>query len=289
MVVGWQKVCNDMNNIGFMQGRLSSIVDQKIQAFPWKEWEKEFPRAAEIGFSIMEWTIDFDNLSSNPIMTHKGRQTIQTLSQKYNISIPSLTGDCFMQKPFWKANQEEVPDLLSIFDAVLECAQQTEIKMILIPLVDNGKIDSPGQENNLIEACLNKLPFLKRHKMFIMFESDYDPVRLSKFIGMFPADQFGINYDIGNSAALGYDPLEEFKNYGDRIINIHVKDRVLNGITVPLGEGNADFEAVFSSIKKIKYKNNLILQTARSDENQHSEVLEKYKNFTIQWLNQNES
>ena len=94
-----------MTNIGFMQGRLSSIVDQKIQAFPWKEWEKEFPRAAEIGFSIMEWTIDFDNLSSNPIMTHKGRQTIQTLSQKYNISIPSLTGDCFMQKPFWKESK----------------------------------------------------------------------------------------------------------------------------------------------------------------------------------------
>ena len=28
--------------IGFMQGRLSEIVDDKIQAFPWLEWENEF-------------------------------------------------------------------------------------------------------------------------------------------------------------------------------------------------------------------------------------------------------
>ena len=28
-----------------MQGRLSAMVDGKIQAFPWNEWREEFPRA----------------------------------------------------------------------------------------------------------------------------------------------------------------------------------------------------------------------------------------------------
>ena len=40
MVDGWQKVCKFMNRTGFMQGRLSSIVDGKIQSFPWEEWER---------------------------------------------------------------------------------------------------------------------------------------------------------------------------------------------------------------------------------------------------------
>jgi len=88
--------------IGFMQGRLSEIIDGKIQAFPWDEWQAEFIRASEIGLSIMEWTLDHENLSQNPIMNPHGRKIIDELSNKYNVHIPSLTGDCFMQAPFWK-------------------------------------------------------------------------------------------------------------------------------------------------------------------------------------------
>ncbi len=44
--------------IGFMQGRLSSMVGNKIQAFPSKNWFKEFKIAKSIGISLMEWTID---------------------------------------------------------------------------------------------------------------------------------------------------------------------------------------------------------------------------------------
>ena len=55
-----------------------------------------------------------------------------------------------------------------------------------------------------------------------------------------------VNYDIGNSAALGYDPIEELDSYGDKISDIHIKDRTLNGGPVVLGEGDADFEKFFT-------------------------------------------
>ena len=35
-------------SIGFMQGRLSKIVDNKIQSFPWESWEEEFRLAKSI-------------------------------------------------------------------------------------------------------------------------------------------------------------------------------------------------------------------------------------------------
>ena len=31
-----------LERIGFMQGRLSAMVEGKIQAFPWDEWREEF-------------------------------------------------------------------------------------------------------------------------------------------------------------------------------------------------------------------------------------------------------
>ena len=53
---------------------------------------------------------------------------------------------------------------------------------------------------------------------------------------------FGINYDTGNSASLGWDVEEEFANYFDRIYNIHIKDRTLGGTTVDLGTGDVNFQ-----------------------------------------------
>ena len=46
------------HNIGFIQGRLSPIINNKIQVFPVENWEKEFSEAKIIGLDIIEWTID---------------------------------------------------------------------------------------------------------------------------------------------------------------------------------------------------------------------------------------
>ena len=102
----------------------------------------------------------------------------------------------------------------------------------------------------------------------------------------FPEEHFGINYDIGNSAALGFNPSDEFAAYGCRVINVHVKDRILGGTTVELTTGNADFEAVFKEIAKQGYHGNFILQTARAIDGNHSKVLNDYRDLTKQWLEQ---
>ena len=63
---------------------------------------------------------------------------------------------------------------------------------------------------------------------------------------------------------------------------MHIKDRVFNGTTVPLGDGDTDFNSVFKSLKDIEYKGNFILQTARSDNNK--QVLKKYFENVKFWL-----
>jgi hexulose-6-phosphate isomerase len=89
--------------IGFMQGRLSPLVDGKIQAFPWEHWRQEFPISKSLDIHLMEWTLDQDHLYKNPLMTEVGRSEIRVLCSNNKVRIPSLTGDCFMQDPFWKA------------------------------------------------------------------------------------------------------------------------------------------------------------------------------------------
>ena len=77
---------------------------------------------------------------------------------------------------------------------------------------------------------------------------------------------------------------EEIELYGDRIINVHVKDRLLHGTTVPLGEGDADIATVLESLIRINYSGNYILQTARSKKNSHLEDLLHYRAQVNEWL-----
>lgn len=276
-------------DIGFMQGRLCDRVDGKIQAFPWRDWELEFPAAQRLGIGLMEWTLDQERLYENPLMTGEGRSRIRDLAAVSGVRVLSLTGDCFMQAPFYKAEGTERRRLLGDLEAILEASASLGIRYVLIPLVDNGAIATPEQEASLRDGLMPLRERLVADGMKVVFESDFPPSRLAQFIDGFPADAFGINYDVGNSAALGYDPTEEIGLYGRRVDNLHVKDRVLHGTTVPLGSGNADFPAVFAALRNSGYEGNCILQTARADDGDHSGVLARYRDMTLAWWNGRES
>lgn len=269
-----------IKKIGFMQGRLSPIIDGKIQAFPWDHWRNEIALGNELGINIMEWTIDQNRLYENPIMTEEGQDEIKSLCKKYNFLIPSLTGDCFMQAPFWKTSDSRYSEKLkNDFKAIVNSCNKTNIKLLVVPLVDEGSLTNIHEENALIDFLIDQQLYFKRSGVRIAFESDYSPLELYNFISKLDYDIFGINYDIGNSASLGFNPLEEFKYIGERIKNVHVKDRPLGGSTVPLGEGDADFKNVFNLLKSYNYKENYILQTARSIDERHDEVLINYKKY----------
>jgi hexulose-6-phosphate isomerase len=145
-----------------------------------------------------------------------------------------------------------------------------------VPLVDNGGLENELQEDALVAFMLAQADLSRELGLRIIFESDFAPAELARFIGRLPADVFGVNYDIGNSAALGYKPEEEFAAYGHRILNVHVKDRVFGGTTVPLGTGNADFPTVFRLIREADYSGYLIMQTARAKDDDHAGALRQY-------------
>lgn len=269
-----------------MQGRLSERVDGKIQAFPWRDWKSEFLAAAAIDLYLMEWTLDQDRLYENPLLTPAGQAEIRALCDRYSLAIPSLTGDCFMQAPFWKADAQTAKDLQNDFAAVVAACHAVGIRMLVVPLVDNGRLDTRAEEDALVDFLLSQEGYLQSCGVSVIFESDFAPSDLARFISRLPSDVFGINYDIGNSAALGFQPKDEFAAYGHRITNVHVKDRVLGGTTVALGTGNAQFEIVFAELARIGYRGNFILQTARAADDSHAQTLYRYRDMTQAWMAQ---
>jgi L-ribulose-5-phosphate 3-epimerase len=273
-----------MAEIGFMQGRLSPRVDGKIQAFPWDTWRDEFPAAGTLGFRLMEWTLDHDRLAENPLMIASGQAEIGALSQKHRVKVVSLTGDIFMQMPFWRVSGVERARRLAEFEAVAEACARIGIKFIVVPLVDNGAMTSSDEEAVVVAEFGKRAEWLRARGLAVVFECDYPAGKLAAFIDRFPKSVFGINYDIGNSAALGYDSAEEIAAYFPRILNVHIKDRKLGGTTVPLGTGNADLPATIARLVNRGYRGFYILQTARAEDEDHAAVLVKYRDMAKGWI-----
>lgn len=272
------------HKIGFMQGRLSPQIDGKIQAFPWPYWQNEFPLAESIGLSLMEWTLDQERIFENPLMTEAGRAEIKKMSVGHGLQVVSLTGDCFMQAPFWKMQGAEQQELIEIFRKIIFACADIGIRFIVVPLVDNGAIQTPEQQDILIRGLLDLVPLLKEKNIAVVFESDFAPAQVLEFIDLLPKEYFGINFDMGNSASLGWNPGEEIPLLAPRIMNVHVKDRVLGGTTVPLGTGNVDFSRVFSFLRAAQYDGNYILQTARAVDGEHLQTLQRYAAFVSELI-----
>ncbi|MCP9915163.1 sugar phosphate isomerase/epimerase family protein [Cyanobium sp. ATX 6F1] len=273
-----------MRKIGFMQGRLSPLVDGRIQAFPWSCWEDEFIRGSQAGFDLIEWTIDHERLHENPLLSTSGRSTIRHLSDEMRLTVASVTGDCFMQAPFWKAEGSIRRHLLNEFNYVLQACEMLGVSFLVVPLVDSGSIDNHEQISALLDDLMPWTYWLLDRKISILFESDFGPQELGEMIGQFPSIAFGVNYDVGNSASLGWNPHEEISVYGDRIMNVHVKDRLRGGESVPLGQGDADFAMVFGELERVSYSGDFILQTARAVDDDHLGALVVYLNMVKGWL-----
>ena len=271
-----------INRLGVMQGRLVEPSPGKIQEFPKKNWESEFPILRNLGIHLLEWTIDWQGIDDNPILNESEIPKILKLQIENELVIPSATLDCFMQFPCWHDDFSESSFLR--YKILLENGRTLGLKYLVLPLVDASSINSDYKLESLFDFCKRITPHLISAEVQIVFESDYSSLDLLDFISKFDCRYFGVNYDIGNSASLGYSPKNEIESYGDWIKNVHVKDRELGGSTVPLGEGSADFETVFGTLASINYAGNFILQTARSSTGDHVGVIEKYRDMTLKWM-----
>ena len=178
--------------LGFMQGRLTSIVRNKIQAFPHSNWKKEFYLANKIGFQNMEWTIDNYKFNKNPIINKNLYDEIKILKNKFKIKIPTITADFFMEDNY--VENRKLKDYQKFF-VFLEGCSKNDIQTIVLPLVDNSSINNNKDSLKiLIEDFKSIKKTFRKLKIDVAFETDLNPEQNIEFIKKLNSSIFGINY-----------------------------------------------------------------------------------------------
>jgi hexulose-6-phosphate isomerase len=252
------------NEIGIMQGRLSPRIDGKIQAYPASTWQKEFEIAQEIGYAAIEWIVE-NPVETNALMTDSGKAEIKKVIASTGVRIDYVCTDIFMQQPLVRMTEVTKSQNKEYLDAILNNAKEVGAIGVEIPFVDNSSIKNEKEKQEFIDVMEDAFKLAKDLDLKISLETDLPPIDFQELLENIDLDHVQANYDIGNSASLGFDPKEEIEAYGLKILNVHVKDRKLGSTTVPLGTGNANINYVFQKLKEIGYSGGLTMQAARGE------------------------
>jgi len=271
------------HKIGVMQGRLVPKYNGRYQAHPVNYWQDEFSIAASHNLDCIEFILDYDLFETNPLMSRNGIESIKKIVDLTEVKVKSVCADYFMEKPFHHLNNEIVKQSEVVMCELIKNCSFLNITDIVIPCVDSSSLKNEDDFKLFIENTNRIIENAEKYNINLNLETDLDPILFGQFLSEFNTSKISVNYDTGNSASLGFNVIEEFKSYGHRITDIHIKDRKLNGSSVMLGEGDVNFKDFFESLKLINYNNPFIMQAYRDDEGIN--VFKKQLSFFVKELN----
>ena len=252
------------NLIGIMQGRLSPPVNEKIQAFPWNSWEEEFFQAKEIGLDLIDWVVDANSFYENPLLTAEGAKEIKALVSKTGVRVGAVCSHYFVERPLLRCSDSELEERIGLLDLLIKRLNHFGIKYLEIPLLEKSDIKDDVELEQMVQIIKPRLDKAYQLGVTLAFETSLSAGMFKAFLSALEHPAARAIYDMGNSAALGYNPQEELESYGELVATVHIKDKVSKGESVPLGQGDTDFATCFSMLRTKNYAGPFILEVARA-------------------------
>jgi len=246
-----------------MQGRLVAPEDGRFQSFPRTGWRAEFALAAAAGLDTIEWIYDAYGEDVNPIATDPGIRELNHLCDVHGVAIESVCADWFMEFPLLGVDDEQARERWLRLAWLMRRCAILKIKRVVVPFVDASAIRSADDVAGVASGMSSLTSLVDSTNVELHLETSLSPQMFKSLLARIEHPGVKVNYDSGNSASLGYRPEDEFEAYGARVGSVHLKDRRRGGGTVPLGEGDTDFPALFECLKEVKYSGDFILQAAR--------------------------
>ena len=272
------------NPIGIMQGRLLPPTLDRIQAFPVGNWQSEFQSAAKVGLDCIEWIYELDTADDNPLGTDAGMAEIRDVVQETGVEVLSVCGDYYMPERLVALDGAVRQEMVEHLYWLIERTSSVGARHLVLPFVDASSLTSKAELDGVLEVLKAALPVARRAGIGLHLETDLPADRLATVVQGEVADPLlRITCDIGNEASLGLLPAEQYTELAPMLGSVHVKDRSLGGGTVPLGQGDADLDAIFGICATISYEGIFILQVARGQDGdeldlakQNREIVERY-------------
>lgn len=252
------------SKIGILQGRLTPA--EQLQAFPIGAWEQEFAIASDVGFDTFEWLLDNATGDQNPLWSSKEQERIRYLSEQYNLPVATLCADYIQQSPLSIQNGGIRRQHVERFVRAIECAAKIGVQCILVPCFEEGLLPGTVFEDVLVAVLQSLCDVAQEHSLRLGLEMSWPAVDQVALVRQVAHPALGIYYDLGNATAQGFDVAADIRMIGPLLVGVHLKDRLVGGGSVLLGEGDTKFEAAFAALQEVGFVGPFVLETPRGDD-----------------------
>lgn len=251
--------------LGIMQGRLSPKHPALLQSFPHAFWRDEFDRAQELGFDSIEWLVDDEDLALNPLFHSEGRRDLGQVMARTGVKIESLCAHVLMEGAIGRSGADGAK-ARNLLGKILRTSADFGVNSVVLPLMDGASVRDGGR---CMEALVENLRLVLRQApdaSVICLESDLPAGQMISLLDCIGHARVGVCYDLGNATALGFDLAAEIACLSDAIREVHIKDRVVGGGSVMLGQGDTAFGPAFRALSATGYGGTVIMETPVGDD-----------------------
>ncbi len=228
--------------LGIVQGRLLEPVDDKIQEFPYDNWEKELKMLNKLGLIGVEWIITNKHFEDNPIFKN---------SFKFFDLITSVCLDNLITK--------KIHDKQYLVKILEKLCTLDGVRSINIPILEASSMKDPNNRKEFIKILKefgDRFP-----EIDFLYEAE---LGLEQYLEIIHSrNNFFATYDTGNLTSFGANHTEYINALNNKIRCVHIKDRNIEGETKELFQGDTDFDEIFHSLKNINYDGLFTLQLQR--------------------------
>jgi len=226
--------------------------------------EKVFEFAKSLGLDGVELGLS-QNYKADSLWNSDTRQTIKESSKAAGVEVSSICLGLFNNIAFNPSSpsQTESKTGLKIIDQSIDIAVDLGAKVILVPFFGSATIETDDAEGikriiNSMSKCAQKA---SQAQIYLALESKLDAETLMRIVDTIDSEFIKIYYDVANAVWCEYNPAEEIRKLGARIVQVHAKDIENGPGDRMLGAGRVDFDSCGKALSDINYDGYIILET----------------------------
>ena len=201
----------------------------------------------------------------NPVSSGKGRSEIAARVRATGVRVQSLCADYFIAHPLFRVSSEARQRRAAVLTRLIAAAAEVGVTLIVLPVLEQSALQTAADEDHLLDALSEPLESALARGVRIALEADLRATDCVRLVERARCAAMGICYDTGNAAARGADLAEDLHLLAPHVLEVHIKDRRKNGVSVPLGEGDADFDRFFAAAAAVGYSGPFVLETPPGD------------------------
>ena len=243
--------------IGIIQGRLTKAPKNRLQYFP-GDWQKEFFLANQCGYEYIEFFSERKFNDNNPIWSNKNIQTYKKLAKINGLKIYSFVDDYIISNSVYQEKN------VKYINKLIKNLKKLGIKKLILPMYGKSNINEKNF-SKFIKPLQKICNLSYKNKIQVLLEGNFRAKLYFNLKKKIKCNNLYLVFDTGNRINLKRNMYYDMQLFKKHIKHIHIKDKNDLKKNVRLRDGNVDFNLLFKTLKKIRYKGNFTVESTRGD------------------------